>query len=326
MPIFEYGIKHAIASNFPISDAAIAKEVKQRMSTKGLDGIIAGLLESDSPVALGRLGGTESRYVGNLIKLRTSYRKINPMHRWHSQKDFKKRQNEIRSLSGFFFADEREEDRFLQLYLNSLRNLDLIGVWAQAFTWAESISLENSNVRVVPLESISPWVESVPYSNFTPDVKPWISVLEGKKLLVVSPFANSIKSQHTRITACFEGVKYPSFALSVIKAPMTFDARADVKSNWFRNLDDLYNQVMDLDFDVALVGAGAYSLPLVSMIKDFGKKAIHTGGGTQLFFGIMGNRWNNSRYVQKYVNENWVRPNQNEIPISAQSIEDACYW
>jgi len=326
MRIFEYGLKHAISSNFPLSDAVIARQVRHRIRTNNSDEMIADLLQSQSPVAIGRLGGTESRYIGNLIKLRTSRRKINFAHLAYAKKDLLRRQREIRSLSGFFYADEKEENQFLQIYLEAMSNLDLIGVWGQAFTWPESIALDKTNIQVVSLEGLSPWVEAVPYLNPISNILPWTSVLHGKKLLVISPFSESILAQHSKAKECFRGVDYPMFELSTIRAPMTFDGMSDLDSNWFKNLENLLNDVKEVDFDIALVGAGAYSLPLVSGIKNLGKKAIHTGGGTQLFFGIIGKRWESASYVNKYLNQDWIRPSKDEIPLSFQSIENGCYW
>ncbi len=81
-----------------------------------------------------------------------------------------------------------------------------------------------------------------------------------------------------------------------------------------------------IDFDIAIIGAGAYGLPLASFIKNMGKKAIHLGGATQLLFGIKGKRWDNLPYFRKLYNENWVRPLPDEIPDNFQAVESGCYW
>ena len=326
MPIFEYGIRHVLASNFPISDAKIAKRVTSQIQSENCDSRIIKALQSSTPVAIGRLGGTEGRYLGNLIKVFGTSRKIHALHQRYSRYDLNKRRVEVNSNAGFFFLNQAEELKFMELYIASLRNLDVLGAWGDAFTWAESIALENSRLDVMPLATISPWVEPYPYLNSNSTNSPWTLALEGLKVLVISPFARSIKSQYTRIHGCFDGFSYPSFELFTIQAPMTFNGIANGENNWFSNFDRLIKQVAAIDFDVALVGAGAYSLPLVSSIKNIGRKAIQTGGGTQLFFGIMGNRWNHSPYVQKYVNKFWVKPSASETPNSAESIESACYW
>jgi len=326
MPLFEYGIRHALASNFPISDAMIARRSAQRIDAKNCDERIIRVLESSAPVAIGRLGGTEGRYLGDLIKVYGTSRQVGALHQRFAKYDLQKRRSEVNSNAGFFFSDHSEELKFMNLYFDSLRNLDVLGTWSDAFTWAESIALEKSNIEVMPLAAISPWVESFPYLDLSGSSMPWTRILDGLKVLVVSPFANSITAQHGKLESCFTGIEYPRFALATIRAPMTFNFVANGQNNWFANLENLITQVNQVDFDVAFVGAGAYSLPLVSAIKDIGKKAIHTGGGTQIFFGVMGNRWNNAPYVQKYVNENWIKPSKSEIPSSAENIESACYW
>ena len=48
----------------------------------------------------------------------------------------------------------------------------------------------------------------------------------------------------------------------------------------------------DFDFDVALVGAGCYSIFLCEYIKlKLNKPAIHLGGVLHFNFGITGGRW-----------------------------------
>ena len=45
---------------------------------------------------------------------------------------------------------------------------------------------------------------------------------------------------------------------------------------------------MKFDFDVALIGCGAYGFPLAAKLKTAGKQAIHLGGVLQALFGIKG--------------------------------------
>ena len=46
----------------------------------------------------------------------------------------------------------------------------------------------------------------------------------------------------------------------------------------------------EIEFDVAIIGCGAYGLPLAVEAKRMGKQAIHMGGATQVLFGIKVNR------------------------------------
>ena len=96
-------------------------------------------------------------------------------------------------------------------------------------------------------------------------------------------------------------------------------------NNWFDALDDMIRKVDTVDFDVAIIGCGAYGMPLAAHIKQIGKQAIHLGGATQLMFGIMGKRWDHIPEIHSLVNENWVRPMENETPKCSNDIEAGCY-
>lgn len=45
---------------------------------------------------------------------------------------------------------------------------------------------------------------------------------------------------------------------------------------------------MKINFDTAIIGCGAYGMPLAAQIKNAGRQAIHLGGAVQLLFGIKG--------------------------------------
>jgi len=87
-------------------------------------------------------------------------------------------------------------------------------------------------------------------------------------------------------------------------------------------------QLKKINFDVLLVGAGAYSLPLCTFAKSQGKVGIHLGGNTQLMFGILGKRWlgRNSSIDHRYFNDAWIHPLPEDTPKECRKIEDGCYW
>ena len=106
---------------------------------------------------------------------------------------------------------------------------------------------------------------------------------------------------------------------------------------WFEALDYMYDEVMKKDFDVALIGCGAYGFPMAAHVKRSGKKAVHLGGATQLLFGIKGNRWEDPMYGVKewglpkgfyteMFNPYWAKAGKDRRPANADSIEGACYW
>ena len=85
-------------------------------------------------------------------------------------------------------------------------------------------------------------------------------------------------------------------------------------------------EISKIDFDIALIGAGAYGLPLAAHIKNLRKQAIHLGGSLQILFGIMGKRWDDHPVISKFYNSSWVRPLESERPKTFKKVENGAYW
>ena len=98
-------------------------------------------------------------------------------------------------------------------------------------------------------------------------------------------------------------------------------------ADWFEALQFMYDEAMQKDFDVALIGCGAYGFPLAAMLKRAGKITIHLGASVQLLFGIRGARWESSPELRPILaNPAWVRPAESERPEGFQNHEDGAYW
>ncbi|RZL38762.1 MAG: hypothetical protein EOP00_28310 [Pedobacter sp.] len=152
--------------------------------------------------------------------------------------------------------------------------------------------------------------------------------LKGKKVLVVHPFAETIEKQYAKRNLIFENKLLPDFTLKTIKAVQSAANEKSAFDNWFDALESMKQQIDNEDYDICIIGCGAYGFPLAAHVKRMGKKAVHLAGATQLLFGIKGRRW--EEFVvwpyQNLFNENWVRPAAAEKPSNAVVIEGACYW
>ena len=119
----------------------------------------------------------------------------------------------------------------------------------------------------------------------------------------------------------------PNFSkIEFIKA---VQSAANVKTEfntWTEALNSMKKEIDKLEFDVAIIGCGAYAMPLGSYIKEKGKIAIIMAGATQLLFGIKGNRWDKQEKYQKLYNDNWVKPNITETPKNHKIVEGGSYW
>ena len=160
---------------------------------------------------------------------------------------------------------------------------------------------------------------------------PWTRILEGKRVLVVHPFADSIEKQYKKRIYLFDDPEVlPEFkSLTTIKAVQSIAGNGTQTGfkDWFEALQWMENEIDSKEYDIALIGCGAYGFSLAAHVKRQGKIAVHLAGWTQMLFGIYGNRWiEDQPEFKKYVNEFWVRPAESEKPDGVKSVENACYW
>ena len=164
-------------------------------------------------------------------------------------------------------------------------------------------------------------------NQFVESPEPWTRALKDKRVLVVHPFVDSIRQQDAKRERIFpDSISVlPRFkGLTFVKAVQSNANNKVEFDTWFDALESMKDEIKTIDFDIALIGAGAYGIPLASCVKQLGKKAVQMGGITQILFGIYGKRWEEK--YKHLINSDWVRPLPSEIPSGYQKVENGCYW
>jgi hypothetical protein len=199
---------------------------------------------------------------------------------------------------------------------SALERVDLLALWDSPHQAALVAGLEPLPQRC-SLAALEPWWCA----------EPWSAALAGKRVLVVHPFVQTIQQQWRRRQQLFANpAVLPDFELITLAPPQTLAGATQGYASWDQALDLLQGQVAALRFDVALLGCGAYGLPLAAAIADSGRVAVHVGGALQLLFGIRGRRWEASPRFQQLMNASWVRPSLAETPAGADQVDGRCYW
>ena len=279
-------------------------------------------LLSPEPCMLSRFGAVEIGCVVNYLGIYHQKRKIIKYIKgeafpwwWEEETMYPMRNN-----AGFFSATPELLKRFSEMMIEDMPLIDILASWRFE---EEYFSKELQNAYKIDFE---------PYNPFWSDV-PWTAALENKKVLVVHPFAETIQKQYLRKELIHKDPRVlPTFDLQTIKAIQTIGNQGDGRfETWFDALEFMKSEIDKRDYDVCLLGCGAYGMPLAAHVKRSGKKAVHLGGSLQLLFGIRGARWENSNYnatynYSKLMNEFWVKPSATETPSKAQQVEEGCYW
>lgn len=266
--------------------------------------LIKRAIFNKEPFAAIRFGAVELSALNNFEKRRLKIRR-----------NYKKAvRYSIKNNAGFFPVTDEFLDHYGKLLESTLVDTDAVGI---SGLHMENYYFHTFTPNALPLQN---WA-------LDPLLGGWSYLLKGKKVLVVSPFAEEILEQYAKRELLFptESNILPEFTLSTVKAVQTVGDEVDERfANWFEALDYLKLEILKEDFDIALIGAGAYGTPLCLFVKSLGKMAIQSGGATQLLFGIIGKRWEKREYVAKHINENWIRPKVKAKGF--ENVEGGCYW
>lgn len=292
---------------------------------------IYNLLASDKPCMISRYGTTELIAVNNYLCIISEKSYLKKIWEYitdytHTPWWFTDHFRYMHIYSGIFPPTEEIAERFAMRYLEDTKEIDLLG----SFQYFEKFMPLKDATQFVHLETLYPFfVEN-----------PWSRVLKNKKILVIHPFEETIKHQYEKRELLFRDKNIlPEFELITIRAIQSA-AGIDVKyKTWFEALKYMEDQINKIDFDICLLGCGAYGLPLAAHVKRIGKKAVHIGGGLQLLFGIKGKRWDDPSYGNNYnlpalmkepycnlYNSFWQKALLGDTPREANKVDGACYW
>ncbi len=291
--------------------------------------IIYNVLSRGKPCMIARYGATEINSIANYIGVSNNkhdalgFIKGKAPQWWWNASGMK----QMAEWSGFFPATPEYLSRFGKMMIEDSKELDVLGSWQENEKYFQDIY---GNIPQIALPYLEPFHS----------VRPWTRYLKDKRVVVVHPFASAISQQYNRRGLLFENKDIlPDFkSFRVIPAVQSLGGKCDRFKDWFEALDWMKSELDREEYDVALIGCGAYGFPLAAHSKRTGHQAIHLAGALQLLFGIKGNRWENDgqcRYwnmpldsYKKLFNPHWIRPGVQDRPDNVENVEGGGlpYW
>ena len=267
------------------------------------------LLE-ESPFLAGKIGGAELmalEFMDHKIKLN-----------WPRGWSWERPVRRLHNNAGFFPIEKKAFLKWHELMADAIASTDFL------CNWQTDPFLRLYENKLI--ESLAPESKSIKHDMLSRLILPTIAPF---RWLVVSPFVKTMKKQviHLKDIHDPEGKNsidwdYIARTCQFVRCPFQSHLEPSPYASWEDGLEKLTMEVSSKDFDLALIGAGAWSLPLGSRIKKMGGSAIHLGGEMQLFFGIRGKRWANGSIY----NSAWANSDPEDTPKNANRVEDGCYW
>lgn len=289
--------------------------------------LISSYLKSNEPCMIARYGSVELFCLTNYLSIKKGPRNVLKYITGSSDSWWwiQERLDNLKNNAGFFSNDLNSVERFCELMLKDTEDLDVLASWIPRETHIQEYLI---NVRRIFLPYLEPY-----WSN-----DPWTKALKGKNVLVIHPFVNQIKNQYLKRDVLFKNKDIlPPFNLLTLMSVQSMGGENCGFKDWFEALSYMKSEMDKIDYDICIIGCGAYGFHLAAHAKRQGKKAIHMGGATQLLFGIKGNRWEDPMYgvrewglpygfYTEMFNEYWVKPGVEGRPKNAEQVEGACYW
>jgi hypothetical protein len=230
--------------------------------------------------------------------------------------------------------NKTEQDLIIysQTYLEAFKNSELYAVWEHFSNVYETYHGKFAEVqdKLTKMYSRDKYLSSFCFDIFHHIYdNPWTYSLKGKRILVVSNFMDTIKKQMNHINDIYGVNLFPECTFIYVRPPQTACGNGSDEP-WLYPFKKLCDDIYDIkdQFDIALCSCGGYGNPLLNFIYSLNKSAIYVGGVLQMYFGIIGSRWENERadVLKTFKNDYWRRPLQSEIPINKDTVEGGCYW
>ena len=319
LAIFTFRLFRKIYKSLHRIEKSVKNELKFDYVGQTANSFIEKQLENKKPLMIVRLGNVEMHTVVpyflnqnySLLERIIKYSKREIGQFWWD----KESRNTISVNAGFFPNTDIMLTKFSELVLADLKEIDILGSWTP---YENDLKDVLKGCIKVPMRDLEPYYHT----------NPWSEVLKGKKILVVYPFSESIEKQYKKRTDLFQDERVlPEFELITLKSVQSIAGnKPEEFETWFEALESMKSQISNIDFDIAIIGAGAYGLSLAAHVKRIGKQAIQLGGATQILFGIKGSRWEEIPEISCFFNEHWINPLPEDRPKGFEKIENGCYW
>lgn len=264
---------------------------------------------SGTPTASGKIGGTELLTIRQYLRQSKTQNDI--VTKWSGYDRM------VHNLSGVYPVDNAVMSKFAQVYLDVIGKVNLLGVWYR-FGEARITKKFAKDSTLIDSHALEPYFFD----------QPWSMALKGKRVLVVTPFTISVERNYANREKIWKSKPevLPDFELQTLRCPLYPQMIQSEYPTWHDALGKLKSEMDKRTWDVMIIGAGAWSLPLCAHARSMGRCGIHMGGSTQILFGIKGKRWDNHPKFQSFFNEHWTRPLPEETPKATTTVENACYW
>jgi hypothetical protein len=234
----------------------------------------------------------------------------------------------MKNNAGIAFDDWKSVESYSVQYLKAFENSDLFCCWELQGNYINHITQSHAYIMNSFPGKKHIWAYALDIFHYIHS-NPWTRSLSGKRILIISPFVETMKKQVPHLNKIYNIDLFPQCTFVFIQPPQKQGKETSLDFH-----EELRLFYLELDkekdnYDIALVSSGGNGNIICNYIfEQHNKSAIYVGGVLQMYFGILGNRWiiERNEIMHLYYNEYWVRPDNMERPLGYETIENSCYW
>lgn len=284
-----------------------------------LQNYILEKIEKNEPFFIGRLSGNETNLCGKVLS-----KKELDNHLLH----------EMLTAAGIQMLSNEDIKQYVKLYNTSCKNSNILSVWSgsmynQGKIYYDFLDKIYPNQKRICAQALEPF-----YFTNNSEYK-YSDVFKNKKVLIITSHKETTRQQLKHSKNIFNKPIFDESTEFHIYKPTQQNCGSHDSNSWTYHFNKMKDDLVELkktfNFDIALVSCGGFGMILSDYIySQLNKSAMYVGGGLQLYFGIIGNRWKAHPVVSKLMNDKWTNVLDEDKPLKLSSnprlCENSCYW
>jgi hypothetical protein len=257
-------------------------------------------------------------------------------HTTFDKKEYEVRQNDLinwlYSTSGFY--DKTVSGTYFNFDTQNLKNTDIYNKYFEKVlknikninNCKIKLNFHDSDMDLIPQEIKDEFNKYININNKVTKYSDVLSFMSNKKLLIINNLSPLMKQQYDS-----GNVKQicPDFPNDIVEIKCFENGYTFLNTGPHKNILETYrkmcHKIEGIDFDGAIISAGAYSSLLAYHISSKLNKEVYCcGGDLPNYFGIKTNYAD--MYNQHLINEHWIPVPENMKPPNYKKIEGGIYW
>ena len=276
-------------------------------------------MERNETFFIGRLSGNEPNLCGRLLT---------------GQEIPTNLINEMLFGAGIQFISREDIKQFVKLYTNACRNSSVLSIWSGGM-YTQAKSYYNFLDNICPGQKRICAQALEPFYFMNNDNYKYSSIYKNKRVLVITSHRETTIQQIKKECSVFDKPIFDKSTIIDVYKPVQQNCGNHDSQSWTVHLasmqTDLKKIYSEQHYDVTLVSCGGFGMILSDYIySELNKSVIYVGGGLQLYFGIIGNRWKQHPVISNYMNDNWTSVLDVDKPktlsLNSRICENNCYW